>query len=116
MSRPQQRRSERLAARVPVRWRRGSFDVTCETGDVSNEGLFLRTEETTFPGALMQVEVDLPDGALRMFVTAAFVGQTISGRGIGAQIFVISSADRRRWRRFYQALAAERNAPPQVVS
>ncbi len=104
----QMRRSERIPAHLPLKWRRGPAEVACTTGDISAEGLFIRTEETIFPGSLMQVEVELPDGPLRMFVTAVFVGQTTSGRGIGVQIFVIGNDERRRWRRNYQNMLRER--------
>ncbi len=112
------RRSERVAIKLPVRWRRGQRIIEAITGDISGEGLFVGTQEQVPPGSLMHLEVDVPgEPPLAMFVTAMFVGQTTNGAGIGAEIFVMSEPERRRWRRFYLGLLRERlRAPTTSVS
>ncbi len=97
------RASQRVAAMLPVTWIRAGRRAGCFTGDISAEGMFLRTEAEVEPGSLMHVEVRVPGGELlTMFVRVRFVGRTESGRGIGVQIYVISEDDQRAWTRCYR--------------
>ncbi len=102
------RRSQRVAASLPVTWVRRGRRFQCATADIGADGMFLRTDEEIDPGYLMQLEVQLPGEALPvlMFVSARFVGRTERGKGIGAQIYVVSEQDRKRWNRFYRAQVA----------
>ena len=98
------RRSERVPCNLPVAWIRQGKPQNVVAADASAHGMFLRTEESTLPGSLMQLEVAVPDGMppLLMFVFARFIGNTSAGRGVGTEIYVISDRDRRRWSRYYR--------------
>jgi hypothetical protein len=99
---------------MSVVWKRGERRVSCQAGDFNLHGLFLQTDESTVPGSLLQLRVTLPEGTIDMFVTARFVGRTVSGHGIGVEIFIISDEDRELWTRHYhhaqQALVARLGA------
>lgn len=112
------RRSQRVAASLPVTWVRRGKRIGAFTGDVGADGLFIRTDEEIDPGFLMQLEVAPPGEApIVMFVSARFVGRTDLGKGIGVQIYVISDQDRKRWGRYYRAqLARARETASQVVA
>lgn len=101
------RRSQRVAATLPVTWVRSGKRIGAFTGDIGGDGLFLRTDEVIDPGYLMHLEVSLPGEApLVMFVCARFVGRTDQGTGIGVQLFVISESDKKRWNRYYRSQLA----------
>lgn len=99
------RRSERLATNLPVVWIRGTRLVRAVGRDVNLHGLFLCTDETTEPGSLMRLHVTLPDLTIELFVTARFVGRTISGQGIGVEIFAGDGPSHAHWVAFYRGLA-----------
>ncbi|HEY1586700.1 MAG TPA: hypothetical protein VGH63_13490, partial [Polyangia bacterium] len=54
------------------------------------------------PESLMHVHVRLPDRVVEMFVTARFVGSTVSGVGIGVEIFLIDDLSQCHWMAFYE--------------
>jgi hypothetical protein len=98
------RRSRRLPTRIQVRWLRRSGSTEVVATDINRDGLFLCTKENVPPGALLQIALELPDGPLSMFVTARFIGQTQSGRGIGVEIHLVSPPDYRRFLTYYASL------------
>jgi len=106
----QKRRSERIDVVLEVRWLRLPYPIALRAVDVNLHGLFLATDETVQPDALMQIEVVLPDGPLTMFVRARFVGRTSSGCGIGAEMFLMDEPARARWSAFYRGALARRRA------
>jgi hypothetical protein len=59
----------------------------------------------------MQLEVQLPDGVITMFVIARFVGKTMSGEGVGVELFLLGPEERRRWTRYYRRVLLARTAP-----
>ncbi len=114
------RRSRRIACSLAVRWCRRGEPVELQATDISLHGMFLRTRETPMPGSLLQVIAHLPAGDVRMFLCARFVGSTVSGHGIGAEIFLMEEKDRQLWAAHYRTLLAahperERRAPPVVL-
>jgi len=101
------RRTERLPVELIVTWNRAGRDVACSAVDVNAHGLFIRTDEIVEPESLMHLRVQLPDRVLEMFVTARFVGKTVSGHGIGVEIFLIDDVSQCHWVAFYERLCAE---------
>lgn len=105
------RRSERVASALKVRWIKLPAIVEAVAADMNLNGIFLKTDVTTTPGALMQLEVELPDGPMSVFGAARFVGATQSGAGIGVEFVVIDELARTRWIAFYrQRTAAQDHA------
>lgn len=106
-----QRRSERFATRLTVRWMRKPHPIEIVAVDVNLHGMFLQTDETIIPNGLMQLEARLPEGTISMFARARFVGRTVSGHGIGIEIFLMDERDRANWEAYYRRLvAAHRSA------
>jgi hypothetical protein len=105
------RRSERVPNVVPVRWIRRPAAIDMSTADINLHGMFIRTWEKPLHGSLMQLELELPTGKIAAFVHVRFVGDTVSGHGIGVEIFLIDAAHRRAWSDHYRAMAKERCAP-----
>jgi hypothetical protein len=100
------RRTERVAVELPVIWRRAGHEVPCTALDINEHGMFVGTDVVVEHGALMRIVIRLPDGDLEMFVTARYVGRTMRGQGIGAEIFLIDDVARERWIAFYRAQIA----------
>jgi PilZ domain-containing protein len=98
------RRSERFPVNLPVVWSRGGRAISCVARDLNLHGAFICTDEIIEHGSLMQVRFQLPERTIEMFVTARFVGNTFSGHGIGAEIFIIDDESRTAWVRYYQML------------
>ncbi len=92
---------------MSVTWNRAGRTIPCTAVDVNAHGMFLRTEELVEPESLMHLRVQLPDRVLEMFVTARFVGKTVSGQGIGVEIFLIDDVSQAHWLAFYEGLCAE---------
>ena len=101
------RRTERLPVELHVTWNRAGRDLPCSAVDINAHGLFVRTDEIVEPESLMHLRVQLPDRVLEMFVTARFVGKTVSGHGIGVEIFLIDDVSQCHWVAFYERLCAE---------
>jgi hypothetical protein len=101
------RRTERLPVELGITWNRGGRDLQCTATDINAHGLFVRTDQIVEPEALMHLQVQLPDRAIEMFVTARFVGRTASGEGIGVEIFLIDDVSQVHWMAFYERLCAE---------
>jgi hypothetical protein len=101
------RRTERLPVELTVTWNRAGRDYPCSAADVNAHGLFVRTDHIVEPGSLMHLRVQLPDRVLEMFVTARFIGKTMSGHGIGVEIFLIDEVSQCHWLAFYEQLCAE---------
>ena len=99
------RRSSRIPTKLAVRWVRKGYSVETEARDVSREGLFLSTTDAE-PGTLMQIEVLLPSGPVRMVVNPRFVGRTQNGSGSGVEIYHFRDGDRARWLEYYDGLLA----------
>jgi hypothetical protein len=115
--RSNKRRSQRVAASLPVTWVRRGVRTGCFTSDIGADGMFLRTDEETEVSNLMQLEVHLPgESPLLMFVSARFVGKTDRGKGIGVQIYVVSDQDRKRWHRFYRSQVAVANESTHLLA
>jgi hypothetical protein len=73
--------------------------------DINLHGLFLCTDEIVEPGSLMRLSVTLPERTIELFVTARFVGRSLSGQGIGVEIFAIDGESQAHWTSFYRGLA-----------
>src|SRR5690242_1611408 len=101
------RRSERMVTSLPVRWLLRSGSVDCVASDVNADGLFLRTDVSAMPGALMQLELRLPTGPITVFGVARFVGNTLAGAGIGIELFMMGPPERRSWLGFYRSLIGQ---------
>jgi hypothetical protein len=101
------RRTERLPVELSVIWSRAGRDIPCNAVDVNAHGLFIRTEELVEPESLMHLKVRLPDRVLEMFVTARFVGKTVSGPGIGVELFLIDDLGQCHWVAFYERICVE---------
>lgn len=111
------RRSERLPVELPVSWNRAGRTIPCTALDVNAHGMFLRTDEIVEPESLMHLKVQVPERVLEMFVTARFVGKTVSGHGIGVEIFLIDDVSQAHWLAFYEELCAARaNSKKQSVA
>jgi hypothetical protein len=104
------RRSPRYHSYVPVKIIIGKQAIETVAVSISEHGLFLLTDLAVDPNSLMQLVVQLPDGAHRMVVVARFVGQASDGRGIGAEIFAASNELRRSWSALNGSLAREARA------
>jgi hypothetical protein len=100
------RRTERVAVELKVKWNRGGSSTECTALDINAHGMFLSTDVVVEHGALMQIEVQLPDRVLPMFVTARYVGRTASGQGIGAELFLIDDVSQSHWMSYYEAEVA----------
>ena len=98
------RRSERIVVDIPVVWTRAGRALSCVARDLNMHGLFLCTDELVEPGSLMHLRVGLPDRTIDLFATARFVGRTLAGNGIGAEIFIIDDASRACWIAYYQSV------------
>lgn len=101
------RRTERLAVELSITWNRAGREIPCSAVDINAHGLFVRTDEIVEPESLMHLRVQLPDRLLEMFVTARFVGRTVSGHGIGVEIFLIDDVAQRHWLAFYEQRLTE---------
>jgi hypothetical protein len=100
------RRSARIKTTLPVRWVRYLRPIDGEVTDINMHGLFIRTPAEVNVGELMQLQVQLPDGALTLFAVSRFVGVTRKGRGIGVEIYVIDPIDHHRWLQHYDVTLA----------
>lgn len=98
------RRSARLGVAIPVKWIRRDGTRDLFALDVNAHGLFLATTDLRPPGSLLQLEVQLPDGPAPMFCTVRFSGVTVSGPGMGVEIFVVEERTRARWWAHYREL------------
>ena len=98
------RRSERIQVDIPVVWTRAGRGLSCVARDLNMHGLFLCTDELIEPGSLMHLRVALPERTIDLFATARFVGRTLAGNGIGAEIFIIDDNSRAFWISYYQSL------------
>ncbi len=107
------RRTERIPVQLAVVWHRGLFCVDLVALDINLHGLFLRTTATVPAGSLLRLSIVLPDGhePITLFVTARFVGMTVSGQGIGAEMHLMNPEDSARWEAFYRDTANEFQAP-----
>jgi hypothetical protein len=97
------RRSRRISSKLAVCWLRGGKEIPALVADINLHGMFIRTELDAWRDELLEVIIQLGDGPLRMCVVARFMGNTDSGRGIGAELFLVSKNDRRRWSQHYHA-------------
>ena len=108
------RRSTRIPSCLSVQWIRRGVAHPAVAADINADGLFIQTDLDAQPGELLQLVIDLSDGPLLAFVTARFVGASLSGRGIGAELFLLGKTERRRWNRHYRAQlqVLQYEAPP----
>jgi hypothetical protein len=106
------RRSPRLPVRLPARWIRRQGTSELEARDINLHGMFLSTDEPRPPGSLLQIEVTLPTGLVTLFVTVQFVGTTVSGHGMGVEIFLMSPRHRNQWTTYYRSLLGSRTVRP----
>jgi len=97
---PEQRRSPRVLAEVPLRWVRDTGVVHSSSADVSDTGLFFRSDEPVDVGELLQLEIDLPDGPMRLLVTVRHVSSDAARPGFGVALFADNTASAVRWRSF----------------
>jgi hypothetical protein len=103
------RRTERLPVELSITWCRAGREIACLAVDVNAHGLFIRTDELVEPESLMHLKIDVPGRVLEMFVTARFVGRTMSGQGIGVEIFLIDDVTNCHWLSFYEGLCVEQS-------
>ena len=109
MSSRNNRRSERIATDLKVRWIRRSQVVELAAIDMNQHGMFLACEEQVNTGQLLQIEVLVPGEPLTMFVVVRFVGETHSGKGMGVELYLMDDKYRAQWAAFYRSeLAAFR--------
>ncbi len=106
------RRSLRLAIKLPVQWIRSGGTLDVSAADINLYGFFLATDQTTEPGRLIHLLVTLPRRPISMLVTARFVGKTMSGEGIGVEIFHMNEPDSADWRTYYRTLLRDPKASP----
>lgn len=104
------RRTQRIPTKLGIQWHRGHSIIEAVAGDINEQGMFVKTDLACQPDEMLPVTVLLPDGPLKMIVVARFVGTTTSGRGVGAEIFVIGEAERERWTAHYWNLVRKREA------
>ncbi len=104
------RRSERVPTNLAVRWVRRDSTDELSAVDINMHGLFVLTAEQLAIGSLLQLKVELPEGAVTMFATVRFVGQTASGTGAGLEIFLMEQRERAQWRAHYTSLSRARQA------
>ena len=103
------RRTRRLFTELPVRARRRGQVVELVAGDVSIDGLFLRSDETLPVGVELDIEACVPDNApIMMRVRVVFAGRSVSGQGMGCEIVRIDEAARDRWQRYYESMLPRR--------
>ncbi len=105
------RRTKRIECNLPVQWIRRGIAQPAVARDLNAHGLFIATELDAQPMELLQIVIQLPDGPITACVIARFVGKSESGKGVGAELFTLSEADRRRWNRFYRAALRSMGAP-----
>lgn len=98
------RRSLRLDLTLSVQWIRRTGNLEVNAGDVNLYGFFLATPQPTEPGRLLHLLVVLPQKTISMLVAARFVGKTMSGEGIGVEIFHMNEADSTEWRSYYRSM------------
>jgi hypothetical protein len=110
------RRTERLPVELKITWNRAGREIECIVVDVNAHGLFVRTDEIVEPESLMHLRVHLPERALEMFVTARFVGKTVSGHGIGVEIFLIDEISQCHWLAYYERLLADQARTRKVAA
>lgn len=93
-----------IALRLTVR--RATYTVVTE--DVSFRGLFVRTDETIGARQLVPIEIDLPDGMLKVHGMAVWVigKDNPGGRvpGVGLQFYGLGREENGRWQRFVRGL------------
>ena len=108
------RESGRLPAVLQAGWRRPDGDVALlQTGNISVEGMLLRSASVIPPDQQIELEINMPGGepAVHATVQARFIGAADSGYTIGARIVAMSDSDRARWLALYQRLQPA-NAEP----
>lgn len=93
-----------IALKLTVR--RVTYQVVTE--DVSFRGLFVRTDEAISARQLVPIEVDLPDGVLKVHAMAVWVigKDNDTGRvpGVGLQFYGLGREETGRWQRFVRGL------------
>lgn len=113
-----QRRTERVPAALPLRWKRRKGDLKVLGADINAHGLFLLAREVAEVGTLLHLEVELPEQTISMFVTVRFVQSGSLRSGMGVQIFAIGEEEKVLWIDFYRALLrrqqARRALPPPI--
>ncbi|HZS38858.1 MAG TPA: PilZ domain-containing protein [Polyangia bacterium] len=101
----ERRRAPRASCVLPARLLRNGDASGVPILEMSPSGLFLLTDAPVKMRQMLELEVELPDRIIKMFVTVRSAGQTVRGRGIGAEIFVIDPADRTAWvQQYYREL------------
>jgi len=108
------RRTERIATNLTIRWHRAGGGVDAVAADINEQGMFVKTELDVQPDEMLHLSVTLPDGPLSMIVVARYVGQTRSGRGVGAEIFLMGDAERQRWTKHYWTLIRSRESHAEI--
>lgn len=93
--RNERRRSRRVPAALPVRWRRGKATVAARAADISLDGMFVETTEAVPPGQVMNLAVELPTGKIEFLG----VSRRSGAHGVGLIIFSMDPKDRARWNR-----------------
>lgn len=102
------RRDARHVVQIVLRLlvRRATYTVVTE--DVSFRGLFVRTDEPIGARQLVPIEIDLPDGVLKVHGMAVWVigKDNPGGRvpGVGLQFYGLGREESGRWQRFVRAL------------
>ena len=99
------RRSSRIAVEVPINVTVGGRLIRATATDLSEHGLFLRTQEDVIADLALIVEAALPDGPLLLIGRSRFTGKTSSGQGIGIEIFPSSEEARERWLSYVRSFA-----------
>ncbi len=106
-----QRMDVRLPCDLPVSLFLGRTEQRLRTEDVSERGVFLRTDTPPALRQLVRIAIELPDGSqpLTMHGMAVHVVQSGNafGRvaGVGLQLYAVGTDERARWSAFLGQLA-----------
>jgi hypothetical protein len=116
------RRSNRIELNFIVEWGPAQPTTPGEVADISIHGLFIRSARVVPIGHLVKLRMHLPDDAAKPFECFAWVrfsGVTTRGtKGMGLELFALSTNDRARWTMNYhhQLAASRRPAEPSATS
>jgi hypothetical protein len=103
-----QRRTRRVRCSIQVVWRRSPAqdDLRAECIESNAHGLFLVGVDGADVGDVLELVLELPDGAITAAATVRFAGVRYGARGIGLELAPLPAAKRARWLDYYRFILA----------
>lgn|GEM_PF-1890371 len=113
----EQRRSERIPARLQVEVHTKQGERTLTTSDISRHGMFVESDEPLRERHVVQLKIALPAGSFHATAYVSRVVQTDKKRGAGLQLFTMNAEAKEAWDAYFFQLQGEGpKSRPNVVT